>query len=370
MTFCFGLKYKDSVYLFSDSAVTGGPSLGDTPYLTSFGEASIVGPASQVQEGALKLVRLGDDCFAAIAGDAHRAFEGIASMRPLYSSTIAIPTLLGFLAGSIDTTSEEHFEYLFARSGPNGSELWHWSTTAPARPTAIQSNAAIGSLTSWHAEMAGWTANLLRAGSIDEHRMLTTMAAVMQSFGLRDHLLTQGVGGAFCGVHVGPTGIRWLPDTNYVVHDQKLSTTELVSVFSRDGAVAVSSSFTQDNRVFLNSIDHRNPESWTNQWLASLKSCFDECAAKVWVFLGYEAFTVHIIEAETAVTDMPCCRLTIIGAGRYDLAIHPLLSQVLSYPLEDRGDGSLPARLSYVSAENCLEHAYRFLASRPTQLAP
>lgn len=277
---------------------------------------------------------------------------------------MAIPALLKMLENSIDRMSPDHFEYLVAKAGSQGCELWRWSSGSKTGAKTVQDIDRIGSLTSWHASVANMLVETLRAGKIDEERLLTMATAIVQSFGVRDHLMKQGVGGAIAGVRISANGTHWLSDTNYVLHNAAMANLWLVSVYCRESGVAVRSSFTQDTRFLLGGVSDDEANAWVERWRDELTDAFDRRAAKIWIFVSTSEFSVFAIDAHESVTETPCCKITITGEGRYDFGIHDVLRTALTVPLTDRNDGSFPLRLSYVAAETCLSHAAGWLAAR------
>lgn len=367
MTYCVGFKYRDSVYLIADSAVTAeGPRSSSS--VSSFGEAPHVDTQRVVDERALKLVTIGQNCMVALAGDLARAFGGVEILRSAYPVSADIPALLRALTQNIDAASTDHFEYLIATVGAEGPQLWHWSSKAPNAPTPMDNIAQIGSLATWHPYMTGAIVDILRAGRIPADRLLSITTAIIQSYGLRDRLLDHGVGGVVAGAQIQPSGIRWLPDTNYLIHDPRCTSVDVASIYCRDGGIAVSSSFNNETRAFLSCMSQPEVLAWEARWSAELKIAIDRVAARVWVFIGLVEMTIFVVEAPEATSELPCCKVARWGAGKYDVAMHPVFVAALTArapsPPDAIGNDSRYFRLSYAAAESCLEHASQWLNRR------
>lgn len=363
MTYCFGLKYRNSVYLMADSAVTrssGGPS---TP-ASSFGESSVAIPGHTVDEGALKIIRVAADCLVAYSGDIRRAENAATTLRALYAQADSVPSLFSRLASSIDVRADGAFAFLLARCTNDGPELWKWESRSPdAAPTLIEGSAHIGSLATWHADLTHGMAQLIAEGSLDEDRVLVFLTALIQGFGLRDTLMQHGVGGVISAAQVGPAGATWLPDVNYVLHTDQLTSFEVISVACRADGVAVCSSLTNDTRAFLSSTSTVDPGAWRQLWSGRLQQQFDACGARIWVFLGLHAATIFILDAGSVVTRTPVCTVDAQGNGKFKFGVHPLLEAVLRAPLQGE-PGTMGLRVSFARAESALASLQTWLTPR------
>lgn len=243
-----------------------------------------------------------------------------------------IPELLAKVSSNLGVDDASRFEFLIARQIDSGPELWHWSSALPNAAVEVETSMRIGSLASWHAEMSSALTTMFTQGNLDESRMLVVLAASIQSYGLRDSLMGQGVGGTVAAVRLSTDGPEWLPDTNYVVDLGQLSDIALVSVLIRENGVAVASSFSQDVRVMLNSVNHGTGRDWMRKWQASVRSQFALSASRLWIFLGTTNATLLIVDAEAVVTETPIFTVARSAEWGYTFGMHPLLKAVLEEP--------------------------------------
>jgi hypothetical protein len=363
VTYCLGLLYRNSVYLFGDAAVTRPAAVELSGSVSSFGEAAHSSPHARIDEGALKIVTIAPNCAMAVAGDSSRAFNIAEMIRDNYSVEASIPEQIERVRKSIDTSTATHCEFLLGRVTAKGPELWAWSTSTE-RLVQVSDLEWIGGFSGWQRDLSELCANLAREGKLVEERLLSVVAASMQSHSVTDLVLPHGVGGVVAALQISERGTKWLPDTNYVVYGRDLDPLHLVTVASRGGAIAVRSSFNDETRFFLTSLSEGTPESWSERWIAELVALFDECAARVWVFLANYERSSLLVFADANVTEISGFVVKRVAPGKYDIAVHDTLRAALMAPLQDRGDGSVPIRLSCADARTVLDWASKYLSAR------
>jgi hypothetical protein len=179
--------------LFADSAVTSNTLAAQT-HVSSFGEVSVCAEGVVVEEGALKIVRIGTDCAIALAGSVRRAIDSIESLRGAYDPTTTIPNLLRQLGRSIDASVDNGFTFLIARCGHFGAELWHWTSATPMLCNEVTVVHEIGSLPTWHVHLTRYLASFLTQRNLDESRLSSVITAMLQSYGIHDAMHQHGVG--------------------------------------------------------------------------------------------------------------------------------------------------------------------------------
>lgn len=355
MTYCFGLRYRESVYLLADSAVTRYGAPPSSP-VTSFGESSVSTALHSIDEGCLKILRVGADCFVAFAAvDIKRAIDAVAVLRGLYAVNLSIPELFTKLAANLELSNQLHFEYLIARSGASGPELWHWSTTNPTMTEEVREHKHIGSLATWHADMGRFVAASFNG--LPEDRMLFALAATIQGFGLRDAILAQGVGGVVAALRLGSLGPEWLPDTHYIMGSGDSSTpTQAVSLAFRDDRMIVWSTFNQEFRFFTSGSSESDVLDWLSKRQAQITDEMKTHAARLWVFLGTTGWSVLILDTGTPTADTPVIRISRKSENVFIFSFHAALKAYLELPLEHRNDGSMAMRFGFVTSDGCLAH--------------
>lgn len=373
MTYCVGFKHGKSVYLFADSAVTR-LETSATSSESSFGETFYPTPGRSVSEGALKIIRASGNCMIAIAGDANRAIDAALSLGAALTSGSSVKEALNSLSLSIESRKGEEFSMLVAWSGKNCSTLWKWSSVKGSKTINVPFGIVetIGNLTSWHDSFAKEFLGKLAQSPQPEERVLSIAGAFLQALSSRDTLFQGGVGGAFVGVKVDASGVSWMPDTTYVLHDKAFRSVNLISVCARGDGVAVSSSYTNETRCMLVGISEGEAQGWALEQEFELKSVFEEALSSVWAFIQIESASILLVHSPSNIRETDLFKIEILGDGKFNFGYHEILrafqSQEIGLPPNRQEDG-FPFRFSSVSAETGLEHLCRVLGIAEVQVA-
>ena len=72
---------------------------------------------------------------------------------------------------------------------------------------------------------------------------------MLQSYGIHDYLIENGVGGGFCGLYMDQSGIHWQPDILYLVVHPQLKDVGMVGSFGRTNIWCLFSSMTRAGRL-------------------------------------------------------------------------------------------------------------------------
>jgi hypothetical protein len=214
-----------------------------------------------VYEGALKLINLeraaiamaGDSALAqAIAGTFKEAFQltdnprealhiAIMSNGPFSSErscTLVVafpnsptPTLLSFNLNN-DQTIIDHREDCFL---------------------------PIGSIPIWYKNASFSIIELVGAGFCNKPSwFLTSVLAFVQSYGIHEYILEQGVGGAFCGLFIGEHSIEWQSDLLFLLYDR-----------GRDPNINAVSSIVRDHVLVVRSLYNELVASFRHRRIAA-----------------------------------------------------------------------------------------------------
>lgn len=358
MTYCFGFKYKQSVYLFADSVVTHGGN-ARTSQTTSFGEASIRRDDGLIsEEETLKIDFLGNDCIVAMAGNVNEAITFLRYLKSQYASSTSFEQILTLLKKYRSHSHYTGFEYLIARISAKGPTLWYWKSSTPENMNEVATFQDMGSLKSWHKEFTKNLHHWLTKLNLTEDHALTVITALVQSYGVRDYILEQGVGGIFYGYRLCSEEIQILPPTNYVIYGPQVLRAEVVSAHFALGSLGLVSSFSGNARVLASPLMEReNHARWMQDWTDYFHSTMKFLAASTWVFLSRNHFNVTIIDNDSITTEIPCFSIKTNDCINFEIAFHSIFAQALQIPVQDTGDGSMPVGLSYNIASECLGHA-------------
>lgn len=98
----------------------------------------------------------------------------------------------------------------------------------------------------------GYLELLGRVGPDVRHleRIYAQLVALMQSYGIHNHLLQHGVGGAFVAAWLTPAGARWQGDHLYVVHGEMPASDDLqCATMIRDSVLCLVNNRTGANKI-------------------------------------------------------------------------------------------------------------------------
>jgi hypothetical protein len=346
MTYCAGWKYADSVFLLADTAVT--KRSRPTTLQSSFGEFYAEVRGEHVEESLLKLVPIAPRSAVAFAGDVRLASEIVAFLKNNYNDTAPIDSLFSSLTTILGPFARDRPVELILASSRNGAQpcLAHWDTLhglSPQRSDYYQ----IGSLTSYHAALTPQVLGVLAAGKLVPERLLPMITAVVQSYGVHDNLIDMNVDGVVFGLRVNAGGISWQDDTNYVLYDPLVANVAYVSAFVRKNVLVVSSSLTNEVRVLAHSASTPSLSDWLGCWESYVKKHLSSDQYRYWIFLSILGKVITVLRREALDRKSRYLRFDASEDGKFKIEMSPELISVLTEPLLDRGDGSLPFRLNF-----------------------
>jgi hypothetical protein len=106
-----------------------------------------------------------------------------------------------------------------------------------------------------------WLEDLVGVPGFESSSRLATMQGVLQSHGILNTTLQQGIGGAFAGLYVDSSGGHWQPDLLFIED----GTTRFVSSCIRHDCFLINSPVLGESRCFLTYIPPRTEESLREQ---------------------------------------------------------------------------------------------------------
>lgn len=348
MTYCAGWKYDNTVFLLSDTAITKGSKPATSH--SSFGELHAQVRGEYVEESLLKLVPIGEGLVVAFSGDVELARKYLDFLRDSRTFAQSDTDLLNLLTTSMGPfSSDRTVALLLASSKPDGScELLRWSTT-DGLDQAESDFYAIGSLSSYHAALTPNLLSMLASNGLASERILPIMTAIVQSYGVHDNLIDLNVGGLIFGIQTRGGIVSWQHDTNYVLYNstnQEFSQSAFISAMARDEMLLVSSSISDDIRVFTHSTSLPSTDLFDQEWFTHRKSELDSGSSRYWIFISTTGKVITVIIRQDVSAESQFVKLQNLGNGKFDLAVSGTLLHMLLQPLSDKGDGSLPFRLN------------------------
>jgi hypothetical protein len=298
MSYVLGWKTRSNVYVAADSMITSAPTSIDAQ--SSFGERQISEGGVSVAERGLKIVVDGDLAIG-LCGDSQVARSLAASLfrsyRRLRDPEAALHEMLvsngpfskGCGAQLIVAWRGEPCPRLFSfnREGCGGLHEYGFGEGVP-----------LGSVRPIY---KGVTQELLKRLFVVEPQgsavYLASALGMLQSLGVRDYLVDDGVGGSFTGVRVTRQAIAWQPDLLYVIDEPGENIWSAVATCVRDDTLVVNSTLTNQARVFMTDVnDEKNLAQWVTQWGALAGGYITDKRFDFVVLLGLRHHVVIVIE--------------------------------------------------------------------------
>lgn len=272
MTYLVAIKCGRSVILTADTAITTkhpfAPPTNWNPKRTSFDEPSISEPRRSVEEKMVKVFNLNKAAIA-FCGNlkaAEDVIEGFAfaligrdDVREALE--ICLSTLRKSSPGEVAT-----FAVGFPSS--HGASLLTFNT----KEWTISEHASDGILQfgSMPCEFKEQTKRWMEyfAPEMKERpdRLLAVTLGILQSYGIYTSLLDDHVGGAFCGLSIDSSGVKWQDDILYAIHADPSTPVGFVHCAIRDNVFVVNSSLIDECRHFVGRINCPDLSSWKRRW--------------------------------------------------------------------------------------------------------
>jgi hypothetical protein len=291
LTYCVGFVKDDTAFLVADSAVTS-PSAPTTTH-SSFGELHDKIRGDYVFEGAMKIVKLGDGAAAAFSGDLNQFLPIANFLRDNIRRVETIPELFKSMTLSIGPFFGRA-AVILATSSAAGASLYHWDSDS-GRLKSGDDFYTIGSIQALREYTPSITRIVHGVMKMEGHRLLNTTVALIQSYGVRNAMFQENIGGTIYGLltHGGTT--EWQRDTETILYDDDLkSFTRARWAIIEDSLVVVSSA-TKRCHAFA-TLDPIDLAQWTS-------SIHDKIAARLYSDQPSQIVWLHTLRWSITVMD-------------------------------------------------------------------
>lgn len=268
VTYILGWKCDGDVYLCGDTAMSHGlPGLVQTTH-SSFGEAHIGDSGKYVSESIIKVIRL-DQAAVALTGDvlAAKAFIKEFAYR-LKSDGEVEQALERTVASRSPFAADKEFSLLVAGPTDSGAQLFAFNPNGNHDTVECEEGgiAQLGSASVAHkAQTSKWLGPVTGHFRNDPNLVLAMALTGLQSYGIHDYLLAEGVGGPFCGLRVDKTGSHWQKDMLTVIYGPDLKLHGMVSTLVRDNVLIAESNITNTTRLFADDLMGGLDAKWLHQ---------------------------------------------------------------------------------------------------------
>jgi hypothetical protein len=325
MTISAVWRLGDHAYMCSDTTESG---RADTPFpMSSFDEAASASDLN-AQERAMKLVQVGTHGIATASGDgrvARRIMDQIDAMTPAELAR-GVEAALGLAADRAGLTALEagYARWLCAewRDGRLSTLCWPDAaadSTGPGRRNAaallsgnLSNDLADGFCYAGAQALAGIQHQRDAGASLPPTAELSMISAAFQAFIVAEGLsAARGIGGAVVAARVGPDGVRWMPDTLYVIanpdlvsrvasgNGERVDLSDLASfvvcLSVREGCLFLRSTGTGASRVLVPGDEKRAAYRWRSRWESAVQEPAFWCRCQTIVFVNFVQRTVTTV---------------------------------------------------------------------------
>lgn len=311
MTYCFAFKYDNDVFLYSDSAITTNQYKTVPVALTSFGESTVQRKDTTTFEAILKIYQTSSHSAIAYAGDVEVARTIINILKNCYQFDHTLEKRFELVSSRLGH-KVFYVELLIADYSKDGNLLCKWNT-ADRELISIEECASTGSLSAAHDQnIKSINKSLIDSGKYSKDAMLSIMAAVIQSNGLKNYLMEDGIGGSVLGAQISKNRVHWLPDTIYVISNHNAEPENQASLVYREGGLAVYSSYSQGINYFVSSDDEPSEfdeadktyafREWLKKWPLVIDKQIHSFLYENWVFINPFTDVIMIVRSDFLVS--------------------------------------------------------------------
>lgn len=349
MTYCIGWKYRNSIFLVADTAVT--KTAGFHVSHSSFGELHQSIAGENVEESLLKITPVSPGLVITFSGDVGLAKSIIQFIKTLYASLSDINRVLLSISASLGPFSGSRIVSLIIGNHINDcARLYSWESSNPDQviegPDCIWS----GSLPPVFAKIAPLLLQEFVSGNIPIQRILPIITSILQSLGIHNNLIKFHVGGIFAGIQLNEAGYRWQEDTTYILTDNTFSQPDFVKCFIRDNALVVRSSVGNITRVFFDYMNDQSVAIWIRKWRDAANQEIVRGNSCYYCVLNKQYPNVVVVRSKDCLPDTDYLRFNLSNNGNtLNLKVRSDLIEMIRNPVvRDKNDGSLPISFRFL----------------------
>ena len=302
MSYVLGWKTRSNVYLAADSMITSAPTSIDVQ--SSFGERQIGEGSISVAERGMKII-VDEDLAIGLCGD-FRVARGLASSVIRSYRRLRDPetALREMFVSNGPFPMKRPAQLIAAWRGEPCPRLFSFNHDGcgTLHEFGFGEGVPLGSVRAMH---KGMTQELLKRLFAVERQgsaaYLASALGMLQSFGVHDYLLNDGVGGSFTGLCVTRDAITWQPDLLYLIDEPGKDIWSGVATCVCGQSLIVNSTITNQPRVFMTDVNGANDlTEWFNSWGQFAQSYITDKRFDFVVLLGLEHQVVIVIEMRKA----------------------------------------------------------------------
>jgi hypothetical protein len=331
MTYCIAWKSESAVFLAADAAITSdaAPELERSTFGEKHGRLGGRMGGPYVKEEALKLHVI-RDCAVTFSGTVSVGDKIISEMDAALAGGAG--PLEAFSNATAARDPNSYVKMILAYRHLGLPRLATYNASGDRQVTEDVERVFFGSMKDSYDELTEKFLGTFLALQATPQRILAQALGLLQSYGIHDYLIEDGVGGGFCGMYVDPSGVHWQPDIFYVVAHPQLTDVGGVGSFARDNVWCLFSSLTTAGKiVFAHQAEGESGELY-RQRVSPIARCLEEkhdrCEFDYVIVLNTSQHIVCVIE--------------LLGQREHDLLVvepHPTLNGTLGIYWSPRVQG-------------------------------
>lgn len=305
MTYCVAWKTSTSAFIITDSAVTNLDMVDDSRELTSFLEkqGELEG-RKYVTEGAFKIYS--DKRYAiGMVGDVKFGCEVVELISLHLELGRSLDDAIDYTVNNyIDFSSKPCIELVIASFSASPAVMTLKNKERVFK-TYHSGLVVLGSPTE---KLHSYTRNFFESfyGTWESERLFPNrdealfmrMLGLLQSYGIHNYTIQNGIGGAYTGVMVDSTGVVHQPDTCFVISGENIAfeTKKIASVLVRKNCCCIINTDISDV-VISNPLSNDDGELHL-EFLGNARRSFDTGRFKYFVFINIKKHVVCIVDID------------------------------------------------------------------------
>lgn len=326
MSYVIGWKTNESIFISCDTALT---SIGTDQKLdfelSSFGEAHLIDGNVKVTEGMLKLFQISNNLLIGFAGDNNVAFDTINTLKILFEmKECSIDDLIEVIKKATDSCvpddNENDIALIIGYCSKATLALLSYNYDGKHEIIQHEGLVQIGSISKDYRELTEIFVNTFVQHPLPDDEQLITINSIVQSYGIHDYLIEQGVGGIITGAMVNKFGIQWQKDTSHLIYNSIKFSPEIINILVRDGAL-VAQDGKGKKRIYGNIVNMPDFNLWYEKNLKNNPDIFNNTKPKYFVFYMIDSWNITILCSADKTESSKYLKINNWGGGETDISI-------------------------------------------------
>lgn len=304
MTYSVAWKTDTAAFIVTDSAVTTSIDQrnGESNGTTSFGERQgRLDNGNYVYERAYKIFSKSNIAYS-LAGDAKFGTEFINDV--IFRIEIGL-NVESSIKGAIDNYPDFKFKPSIEVTIAFYDEHPQIVTVKNKRLTCVEFEEGLVLTGSPTKELINYTNTFytvfmkdylkIPLGSVSDEELLVKMIALLQSYGIHNYTIENGIGGAYTGLSVTDSGVKYQPDICYLISGENpaFDSQKIAAVNANEHSVCIINTDISD--IVISNENSDITELCQNSFLVNSRNKFDRGEYKYFIFMNIYCHIVCIV---------------------------------------------------------------------------